>query len=77
MLRKGSKKISQNKKQDAFFGGGEALTENEILAKVACDSICMSSYKASREADVPKRAPRDIAQNPTIIGHEFAGELNH
>jgi threonine dehydrogenase-like Zn-dependent dehydrogenase len=51
------------------------IAENEILAKVICDSICMSSYKASREADAHKRVPRDIAQNPTIIGHEFAGEV--
>lgn len=52
-----------------------AITENEILAKVVCDSICMSSYKASHEADIHKRVPRDIAQNPTIIGHEFSGEV--
>ncbi|MDR1343686.1 MAG: zinc-binding dehydrogenase [Prevotellaceae bacterium] len=52
-----------------------AITEGEILAKVVCDSICMSSYKASHEADMHKRVPRDIAQNPTIIGHEFAGEV--
>ncbi|MDR1023745.1 MAG: zinc-binding dehydrogenase [Prevotellaceae bacterium] len=52
-----------------------AITESEILAKVVCDSICMSSYKASHEADIHKRVPRDIAQKPTIIGHEFAGEV--
>jgi threonine dehydrogenase-like Zn-dependent dehydrogenase len=51
------------------------IKENEILAKVICDSICMSSYKASHEADIHKRVPRDIAINPVIIGHEFAGEL--
>jgi len=52
-----------------------AINDNEILAKVVCDSICMSSYKATHEADIHKRVPRDIAQNPVIIGHEFAGEL--
>ncbi|MDR0757961.1 MAG: zinc-binding dehydrogenase [Tannerella sp.] len=52
-----------------------AIRENEILAKVVCDSICMSSYKATHEADTHKRVPRDIARNPVIIGHEFAGEL--
>lgn len=51
------------------------IKENEILAKVVCDSICMSSYKATHEADIHKRVPRDINQNPVIIGHEFAGEL--
>ncbi|MFQ8806506.1 MAG: alcohol dehydrogenase catalytic domain-containing protein [Alistipes indistinctus] len=36
----------------------------------------MSSYKASHEADIHKRCLRaDIAQNPVIIGHEFAGEI--
>jgi threonine dehydrogenase-like Zn-dependent dehydrogenase len=52
-----------------------AITEGEILAKVVCDSICMSSYKAAHEADIHKRVPRDIAQRPTIIGHEFSGEV--
>ena len=52
-----------------------AIKEDEILAKVVCDSLCMSSYKASHEADIHKRVPRDVAQNPVIIGHEFAGEI--
>ena len=52
-----------------------AIKKDEILAKVICDSICMSSYKATHEADIHKRVPRDAAQNPVIIGHEFAGEL--
>lgn len=52
-----------------------AIKEDEILAKIVCDSICMSSFKATHEADTHKRVPRDVAQNPVIIGHEFAGEL--
>lgn len=51
------------------------MKDDEILARVVCDSICMSSYKAVHEADVHKRVPRDVAQNPVIVGHEFAGEL--
>lgn len=51
------------------------IKEGEILAKVVCDSLCMSSYKASTEATDHKRIPNDIAQNPIIIGHEFAGEI--
>jgi len=51
------------------------IKNDEILAKVVCDSLCMSSYKAAHEADVHKRVPRDIARNPVIIGHEFAGEI--
>jgi threonine dehydrogenase-like Zn-dependent dehydrogenase len=52
-----------------------SIQEDEILAKVICDSLCMSSYKATHEADIHKRVPRDIASNPVIIGHEFAGEI--
>ncbi|MDR1336854.1 MAG: zinc-binding dehydrogenase [Tannerella sp.] len=52
-----------------------AIGKDEILAKVVCDSICMSSYKATHEADIHKRVPRDVHRNPVIIGHEFAGEI--
>jgi len=51
------------------------IKENEILAKVVCDSLCMSSYKAASQGTDHKRIPNDAAQNPVIIGHEFAGEL--
>jgi threonine dehydrogenase-like Zn-dependent dehydrogenase len=51
------------------------IKENEILAKVISDSICMSSYKAATQGTEHKRIPNDAAENPVIIGHEFAGEL--
>ena len=51
------------------------IKDNEILAKVVCDSICMSTCKAIHQADTHKRVPRDVAQNPVMIGHEFAGEI--
>jgi L-sorbose 1-phosphate reductase len=51
------------------------LQEDEILAKVVSDSICMSSYKATRQGADHKRVPNDVHINPTIIGHEFAGIL--
>ena len=51
------------------------IKENEILAKVVSDSLCMSSYKASTQGTDHKRIPADVAENPIIIGHEFAGEL--
>lgn len=51
------------------------IKENEILAKVVSDSLCMSSYKASSQGTDHKRVPDDVAENPIIIGHEFAGEL--
>jgi threonine dehydrogenase-like Zn-dependent dehydrogenase len=52
-----------------------SIKENEILAKVVSDSICMSSYKAASQGVEHKRIPGDAAINPIIIGHEFAGEL--
>ena len=51
------------------------IREDEILAKVVSDSICMSSCKAARQGPAHKRVPDDVARNPTIIGHEFAGEI--
>lgn len=51
------------------------IKDDEILAKVVSDSLCMSSYKASTQATDHKRIPNDVANNPIIIGHEFAGEL--
>lgn len=52
-----------------------ALRDDEILARVVSDSICMSSYKAAMQGTAHKRIPADAAQNPVIIGHEFCGEL--
>lgn len=51
------------------------IKEDEILAKVVTDSLCMSSYKASSQGTDHKRIPDDVAENPIVIGHEFAGEL--
>lgn len=51
------------------------MKDDEILAKVVSDSLCMSSYKSSHQGSDHKRVPDDIAENPTIIGHEFAGEI--
>jgi L-sorbose 1-phosphate reductase len=51
------------------------LKDDEILAKVVSDSLCMSSYKAAKQGGEHKRVPDDVAENPVIIGHEFAGEI--
>ena len=51
------------------------IKDDEILVKVISDSICMSSYKAAKQGPDHKRVPNDIAQNPTIIGHEFCGTI--
>jgi L-sorbose 1-phosphate reductase len=52
-----------------------AIKENEILAKIVSDSICMSSYKAASQGIKHKRIPNDISNDPIIIGHEFCGEI--
>ncbi|MGE4587834.1 MAG: zinc-binding dehydrogenase [Mangrovibacterium sp.] len=52
-----------------------AIRDDEILAKVVSDSICMSSYKAACQGADHKRIPDNVAENPVIIGHEFSGEL--
>ena len=52
-----------------------ALKEDEILAQIVSDSICMSSYKAAIQGKDHKRIPKDVDVNPTIIGHEFCGRI--
>ena len=51
------------------------MQDDEILAKVISDSICMSSYKACVQGAAHKRVPADVAEHPVIIGHEFCGEI--
>ncbi len=51
------------------------MKDNEILAKVVSDSICMSSHKAALQGADHKRVPDDVHINPTILGHEFAGVI--
>jgi len=49
------------------------IKDDEILAKLVSDSICMSTYKAVIQGTKHKRVPGGIAVNPVITGHEFAG----
>ncbi len=51
------------------------MKDDEILAQVISDSICMSSHKAALQGADHKRIPDDIHINPTILGHEFAGVI--
>ncbi|MCF0146305.1 MAG: zinc-binding dehydrogenase, partial [Eubacterium sp.] len=37
--------------------------------------VCMSTYKEAVEGEDHKRVPDDVAENPTIIGHEFCGDI--
>lgn len=49
------------------------IKDDEVLAQVISDSICMSSHKAAMQGAAHKRVPNDCAENPIIIGHEFCG----
>lgn len=51
------------------------IKEDEILAQVISDSICMSSYKAAILGPEHKRVPKDVDKHPIIIGHEMAGNI--
>ncbi|MCX7024797.1 MAG: zinc-binding dehydrogenase [Spirochaetes bacterium] len=51
------------------------IRDDEILAKVISDSICMSSHKFAMQGNAHKRVREDLAKKPVIIGHEFCGVL--
>jgi len=51
------------------------LADDEILADIVSNSICMSDHKAAAQGSEHKRVPRDIDRHPVIIGHEFCGRL--
>ena len=52
-----------------------ALADDEILAEIVSNSICMSDHKAAEQGCRHKRVPDDCATNPIILGHEFCGRL--
>ncbi|MFT8362792.1 MAG: zinc-binding dehydrogenase [Sporolactobacillus sp.] len=52
-----------------------AIKDDEILATVVTDSICMSSWKEAKIAEDHKKVPNDIAEKPIIVGHEFCGKI--
>jgi threonine dehydrogenase-like Zn-dependent dehydrogenase len=49
------------------------IRDDEILAKVVSDSICMSSHKLAMQGAKHKRVRHDLAKKQPIIGHEFCG----
>lgn len=51
------------------------IKDDEILAHIISDSICMSSYKAAKQGSDHKRVPNDVDRKPIIIGHEFCGTI--
>ena len=51
------------------------LNDDEILADIVSNSICMSSHKATAQGANHKRVPDNVAENPIIVGHEFCGSI--
>lgn len=51
------------------------IGDDEILAKIITNSVCMSDHKAVLQGADHKRVPKDIDVNPIILGHEFCGEI--
>ncbi len=51
------------------------IRDDEILVEVISDSVCMSTYKCAILGQEHKRVPPDVAHNPTITGHEMAGNI--
>lgn len=51
------------------------IKDDEILAEVVSDSVCMSSHKLAMQGDAHKRVRAKLSENPVIIGHEFCGTM--
>ncbi len=52
-----------------------APKDDEILGEIVTNSVCMSCHKAAMLGPEHKRVPKDVAERPVIIGHEFAGVI--
>jgi len=51
------------------------INDGEILIKIICDSVCMSTYKTILQGEKHLRVPDGIDKNPVILGHEFCAEI--
>lgn len=51
------------------------MREDELLLRMMSDSICMSTYKLTRQGTRYRIAPQDLADRPIIVGHECCGEI--
>ena len=49
------------------------MGEDEILARIITDSLCLSTYKVQNQGARHKKLPDDLENNPVIMGHEFCG----
>lgn len=51
------------------------MEDDEILATVVTDSMCLSSWKEANLGGDHKKVPHNVAERPIIIGHEFCGNI--
>ncbi len=51
------------------------MQQDEILAEVMTDSVCMSSLKLVNLGEDHKKSPNNLQEDPIIIGHEFCGKI--
>ncbi|MCL2055865.1 MAG: alcohol dehydrogenase catalytic domain-containing protein, partial [Oscillospiraceae bacterium] len=51
------------------------IKPDEVLAKIICDGVCMSSYKTLQRGKLRSVYPPGNEAAPTIIGHEMAAEI--
>jgi len=49
------------------------MGEDEILARIITDSLCLSTWKVQNQGAKHKKLPDDLENNPVIMGHEFCG----
>lgn len=70
MLVKGVRMYGKADLRFETFDIGE-MGEEELLARVVTDSLCMSTYKAALQGSDHRAVPDGIDRNPVVIGHEF------
>ena len=51
------------------------IKDDEILAEVMSDSMCMSSWKLAKEGEEHKKTPNNLKDHPIMVGHEFSGRI--
>lgn len=51
------------------------MQDDEMIARIVTDSLCMSTYKVSNQGAKHKKLPDNLAETPVIMGHEFCGVI--
>ena len=80
----GGYKVTMKTKAVRLYGANDVrmeaftlrpITSGEILIKIISDSVCMSTYKTILQGAKHLRVPENVAEHPTILGHEFCAEV--